>query len=185
MDPEELIRAEMPLEAIRESAESTMTESALAGLEALLENSAEHVVPQSWFKEREPMRGDLHHLFACEKRCNSFRSNIPFFEFTEEKVMEDCGRREALAFEPKGGKGAVARAVLYFLMRYPGEINNRSTEYTPDRIDILLRWHNEFPPDLYEQHRNREIFLKQGNRNPLIDHKEWASRINFRLGLGA
>src|SRR5260221_6427078 len=124
MDPESLTRTEAPLEAMLEAAAAnpSNTESMIESLEAILENSAEHVVPQSWFDKREPMRGDLHHLFACEKRCNSFRSNVPYFEFTEENVMDDCGRRETLRFEPKGGKGAVARAVLYFLLRYPGEI---------------------------------------------------------------
>ena len=38
------------------------------------------------------MRGDLHHLFACEQKCNSFRRNTPYFEFKEEAVMEDCCR---------------------------------------------------------------------------------------------
>ena len=28
--------------------------------------NCEHVVPQSWFQERLPMKGDLHHLFACD-----------------------------------------------------------------------------------------------------------------------
>ena len=28
--------------------------------------NCEHVVPQSWFDKKEPMRGDLHHLFACD-----------------------------------------------------------------------------------------------------------------------
>jgi endonuclease I len=40
-------------------------------------------VPQSWYAKAEPMRGDLHHLFACEPRCNSFRSNIPYFDFAD------------------------------------------------------------------------------------------------------
>ena len=54
-------------------------------MEDLLEASApyncEHVVPQSWFSKKEPMRGDLHHLFACESRCNSFRGNHAYFDF--------------------------------------------------------------------------------------------------------
>ena len=29
------------------------------------------------------MRGDLHHLFACESRCNGFRANTPFMEFAD------------------------------------------------------------------------------------------------------
>ena len=57
-------------------------------LEAQLPYNCEHVVPQSWFAHKEPMRGDLHHLFACESGCNSFRSNIPYFDFMENE--EEC-----------------------------------------------------------------------------------------------
>jgi endonuclease I/V8-like Glu-specific endopeptidase len=155
-------------------------------LEASLPYNCEHVVPQSWFGKREPMRGDLHHLFACETGCNSFRGNIPYYDFPdfEEVVREACGKREELKFEPSFGKGAVARATLYFLLRYRGEINATSKEYREERLGVLLRWHAEHPVTRYERHRNAAISEKQGNRNPLIDHPEWADRIAFRRGLG-
>jgi endonuclease I len=87
-----------------------------AELEAALPFNCEHVVPQSWFRRREPMRGDLHHLFACEARCNSFRGNTPFGEFADfpeptatgpalEVVRGECGKSEANGFEPVHGKG--------------------------------------------------------------------------------
>jgi endonuclease G len=148
--------------------------------------NCEHAVPQSWYDKREPMRGDLHHLFACEPECNSFRGNIPYFDFAdfEEVVREACGKREESRFEPAAGKGAVAQATLYFLIRYPGEINRTMRELEPDRLQILLSWHGSDPVTEYERHRNAAIFEKQGNRNPLVDHPEWASRVDFRLGLG-
>jgi endonuclease G, mitochondrial len=31
----------------------------------------------------------------------------------------------------------------------------------------------------YERHRNAAIFERQGNRNPLIDHPEWAQHLAF------
>ena len=131
------------------------------------------------------MRGDLHHLFACESRCNSFRSNTPYFDFPdfEEAVRHDCGKSDNHRFEPSDGKGPVARATLYFLLRYPGEIDRTVNELTPDRIRILLQWHEAEPPGEYERHRNMAIFEKQGNRNPLIDFPEWARRITFERGL--
>lgn len=162
------------------------TQEQLDVVEASLPYNCEHVVPQSWFSKREPMRGDLHHLFACETGCNSFRGNIPYYDFPdfEEVVREACGKREELKFEPSFGKGAVARATLYFLLRYPREINATAREYREDRVDVLLRWHAEHPVTRYERHRNAAIFEKQGNRNPLIDHPEWADRVDFRRGLG-
>jgi endonuclease I len=194
-DPERLIREDFRVDQeraarrrelfLRENALSPpRMEEELDLLEAALPYNCEHVVPQSWFRKREPMRGDLHHLFACETRCNSFRSNIPYYDFPdfEEAVRDRCGQRETDKFEPLGGKGAVARATLYFLLRYPGQIGDASREMQKDRLPILLDWHRQNPPDEYERHRNLAIFERQGNRNPLIDQPEWADRIDFSLG---
>lgn len=196
-DPEELIVEDFRVEreratrfrefALRESTlNATQLQERMDFLEASLPFNCEHVVPQSWFRKIEPMRGDLHHLFACESGCNSFRGNTPYFDFPdfEEVVRNQCGKREQKKFEPGGGKGTVARATLYFLLRYPGEINRTAEEYTQDRIATLLTWHTDFPVDDYERHRNQAIFERQGNRNPLIDHPTWATRIDFRQGLG-
>jgi endonuclease I/V8-like Glu-specific endopeptidase len=172
---------------MRESSFNAMEqERQLNLLEASLPFNCEHVVPQSWFAKKEPMRGDLHHLFACEVGCNSFRSNIPYYDFPdfEEAVREACGKREENKFEPMAGKGVVARATLYFILRYPGEINQTAKEYTADRLQALLKWHRNNPVERYEKHRNAAIQEKQGNRNPLIDFPEWADRIDFTPGLG-
>jgi endonuclease I len=172
---------------LRESSFSAMEqERQLNLLEASLPFNCEHVVPQSWFAKKEPMRGDLHHLFACEVGCNSFRSNIPYFDFvdSEEVVRQACGRREENKFEPTAGKGTVARATLYFLLRYPTEINQTIKEYKAERLATLIAWHRKDPVGRYELHRNAAIHEKQGNRNPLIDFPEWTDLIDFRLGLG-
>jgi endonuclease G len=198
-DAEQLIRDDARIETERtrmvERMRSALAGSAMASerleatldrLEASLPFNCEHVVPQSWFDKAEPMRGDLHHLFACEVGCNSFRGNIPYFDFPdfEEVVRGECGKRERSGFEPSNGKGAAARATLYFLLRYPGEINAVRQEYVPERIDTLLAWHFAKPPMEYERHRNASIFKLQGNRNPLVDDPKWADRIDFTLGLG-
>lgn len=152
-------------------------------LEATLLFNCEHVVPQSWFQKRNPMRGDLHHLFACESGCNSFRGNTPYFDFPdfEEAIRSACGKREEDRFEPENGKGEVARATLYFFLRYPGQIG--PGRFAAERVGLLLQWHEAFPVTDYERHRNAAIFEKQGNRNPLIDHPEWSAKIEFTLGL--
>lgn len=196
-DPEEIIREDFRIDEERAAIlrERMSTEASFGAermaleldlLEAALPYNCEHVVPQSWFEKREPMRGDIHHLFACESGCNSFRGNTPYFDFSdfEEAVREECGMRIGNKFEPTAGKGTVARAVLYFLLRYPGEINRTAQEYEEDRVETLLNWHNEFEVTEYERHRNMAIFKFQGNRNPLIDHPEWANQIDFTLGLG-
>jgi len=73
-DPREFIEADFQIEQQRQRVvETLMREAALASaaleerldfLEASMPFNCEHVVPQSWFGKREPMRGDLHHLFA-------------------------------------------------------------------------------------------------------------------------
>lgn len=170
---------------------SEMLEMEFDSLEAALPYNCEHVVPQSWFNKREPMRGDIHHLFGCESRCNSFRSNIPYFDFPDfnfpdlaEAVRDSCGKREENKFEPESGKGPAARAVFYFLLRYPGEINSTSREFEAQRLPILLKWHEDHPVNEYELHRNMAVYKMQGNRNPFIDFPQWAKLIDLTQGLG-
>lgn len=195
--PQDFIEADFRIEQERARISETLTRESTFGamevqrqldlLEASMPFNCEHVVPQSWFAKKEPMRGDLHHLFACEVGCNSFRGNIPYFDFPdfEEVVRDSCGKRETNRFEPSNGKGAVARATLYFLLRYPGQINKTANEYTVDRVETLINWHKSIPVSRYERHRNAAIHEKQGNRNPLIDFPpELADRIDFTRGLG-
>lgn len=74
--------------------------------------------------------------------------------------------------------------LLYFLLRYPGKVGEDARKMQRERLPILLAWHNIFPPDEYEFHRNAVISEVQGNRNPLIDHPEWAEKIDFGQGMG-
>lgn len=141
--------------------------------------NTEHVVPQSWFRAKEPMKGDLHHLFVCEPRCNNMRSNYPYFEYDDDPYINKnmCGINGFERFEPSYGKGIVARAMLYFLLRYPNAIKPKY-EKTLD-IPLLLRWHEKYKVTEYEKHRNKAIFEIQGNRNPFIDFPELMSNIAF------
>jgi endonuclease G len=184
LDPAQLIVEDFAAEAQRVARLAAGPET-VDDLEAELAYNCEHVVPQSWFAKAEPMRGDLHHLFACEVRCNSFRGNTPYFDFADyphhDVIRDACGRGEPDRFEPQAGKGPVARASLYFLLRYPGVVDPR--ELPPGRLGVLLGWHEQFPVGEYERHRNAAVFARQGNRNPLIDHPEWASGTDFTVSL--
>ena len=157
-------------------------------VEAQLPFNCEHVVPQSWFGKHEPMRGDLHHLFACESRCNGFRGNTPFADFPDfppapqpddgpdpRAVRDDCGKSASNGFEPAHGKGAAARAAFYFRLRYPEHIS--AEEMSDDRWTVLMDWHEQDPVSDWERHRNAAIAERQGNRNPFIDHPEWVSEV--------
>ncbi len=159
----------------------------LTEIEENLPYNCEHVVPQSWFSKQSPMRGDLHHLFACEIKCNSYRGNIPYTDFADYKpeleaqgVRNECGKLEGNGFEPEFNKGIVARATLYYLMRYPKKQSNR---YDKKRVETLLEWHKAQPVSDFERRRNSKIQELQGNRNPLIDFPELAEKIDFSRGL--
>ena len=132
------------------------------------------------------MRGDLHHLFACETNCNTFRNDFPYFDFpgyepspssVTVKELPLCGNAEGELFEPENNKGVVARAVLYFLLRYPRAIKI----YQNKDIDMFKGWANAQPVTLYEKHRNYEIHKMQGNRNPFIDFPDLANSLIFNL----
>jgi len=194
---QELIEADLRIEAqrtarlqalvARESAVGPRElEAEFDALEAELPFNCEHVVPQSWFSKDEPMRGDLHHLFACESGCNSFRGNTPYGDFPDfmEVVREACGKREEERFEPASGKGPVARAVFYFLLRYPQTLRAAPDTLDQERLGVLLGWHEAEPVSEYERHRNAAIAEIQGNRNPLIDYPEWAGKVSFAATLG-
>ncbi|MFY0531800.1 endonuclease [Nannocystis pusilla] len=103
--------------------------------------------------------------------------------FRRRRPLPPCGIGDGPHFEPGRGHGPVARATLYFLVRYPGEID-APHELTPEQIELLKQWSKEDPPGQYERHRNQAIFAVQGNRNPFIDHPQWVDLVDFALGLG-
>ncbi|MCM3441578.1 endonuclease I family protein [Metabacillus halosaccharovorans] len=194
--PEQLIKEDYEAELSREKAISKLKKMTAGNEVAILDTikviekenmyNCEHVVPQSWFDKDNPMRGDLHHLFTCEKICNSLRSNYPYYDFTDyspefslKGIASECGKYEDQKFEPESGKGEVARATLYFILRYPNEIHH----YDRRDIQLLLKWHHECTVTTHEKHRNKAIFEKQKNRNPLIDFPQIADKIDFSVGL--
>ena len=94
----------------------------------------------------------------------------------------------------------MARAILYMAIRYEGGQhpgtgqNEPDLELTDNRAQIvitsaspaymglmstLLAWHQADPVDAAERERNEVIYSFQGNRNPFIDHPEWATASLF------
>ena len=109
-----------------------------------------------------------------------------------------------IVFEPIDEfKGDVARAFLYFATRYEDSMNNFYTTanasscqsknmfdgsvgrvFTNPFIDIIVKWHTDDPVSAREIAINNDIYYNhQNNRNPYIDHPEYASVIwNSFLG---
>jgi endonuclease I len=83
--------------------------------------------------------------------------------------LQDC-------FEPLDShKGNVARAMLYFSVRYKKSLTDKQEK-------LFREWNNLDPVDLNEQIRNDRIEKIQGNRNPFIDDEKLVDQIeNFQF----
>ncbi|MEV0156990.1 endonuclease [Micromonospora sp. NPDC050686] len=132
---------------------------------------------------------DVHHLRPEDVSVNSLRGNKDF-DSGGSAVAEAPGcYTDADSFEPRSAvKGDVARMILYMAIRYEGgdgwpnlepndSVSNGTAPYL-GRLSKLLAWNELDPPDAFEQRRNQRIYERwQGNRNPFIDHPEWARAI--------
>jgi hypothetical protein len=135
--------------------------------------NTEHVFPQSFFSENLPMRADLFHLFPATESSNNIRGNLPFGTVSSPDWQSGGSKRGGGRFEPRNeAKGRIARAMLYFVVRYQ---NYQS--FLNGQEAVLRAWHFAYPPDSLEIARNEAIFLRQGNRNPFIDYPQLAERI--------
>lgn len=146
----------------------------------------EHVFAKSLGGYGESGPGaDAHHLFASDNKVNGTRSNSKFGEVTNGTQVKDSlgnltdNYTSGSTFEPcDEAKGEVARAVLYMSVMYynTGYSTNVTNCFTS--LQTCLDWNNEFPPTNREIRRNNVIYDDfQHNRNPFIDHPEFADMI--------
>lgn len=131
---------------------------------------------------------DIHHLRPTDTTVNSTRSNKDF-DMGGEPVnqAEEC-LTDGDSFEPRDEvKGDVARMIMYMAVRYEGEGGEPDLEMN-DQVDngknpfmgkqsVLMEWNRQDPPSEFEKRRNDVIQEIQGNRNPFIDHPEWADSV--------
>jgi endonuclease I len=132
---------------------------------------------------------DIHHLRPEDVSVNGDRGNKDF-DTGGSAVSEAPGSyTDADSFEPRNAvKGDVARMIFYMAVRYDGgdgfadlEMNNsvnNGSKPNIGKLSVLLQWNTQDPPDAFEKRRNQVIFDSyQHNRNPFIDHPEWAGQI--------
>lgn len=132
---------------------------------------------------------DLHHLRATDVQTNSTRGNLDFDLGGNEYKGAPGNFYDSDSFEPHSRvKGDVARMLFYMAVRYEGddrfpdlELNdkvNNGNAPLHGKMSVLLKWHKQDPVDQIERNRNEIIYQTyQNNRNPFIDHPEWASAI--------
>lgn len=154
----------------------------------------EHSWPKSWFNDNAPMDTDLFHLVPTDGYVNGKRGNYAYGEtktiFWESENGSKVGasgfsNMTGTVFEPIDAyKGDFARIYFYMATRYfnedAGWYSNSlidGADFTNVGVALLLKWHKQDPVSQKEIDRNNAIYLIQNNRNPFVDHPEYAKAI--------
>ena len=158
----------------------------------------EHLIPQSSFNSAYPMQSDIHHVIPSDGRVNNFKGSLVFGNVNTPNWTSSNGSirgssamsgYSGVVFEPIDEfKGDIARALLYFAVRYEDTVDgytsfnmfdgSNDAVFFPWAIEVLLDWHNTVDPvDQRERDRNDAAYDFQNNANPFVDHPEYASMI--------
>jgi endonuclease I len=154
----------------------------------------EHSWPKSWFSDLTPMYTDMFHLYPTDGYVNGKRSNYPYGKVGSASWTSQNGSKlgscatpgyTGTVFEPIDAyKGDFARSYFYMATRYFNEDNGwagsdmtTGSQLKPWAMTMLLLWNDQDPVSLKEINRNNAIFGIQNNRNPFIDHPEYAQNI--------
>lgn len=141
------------------------------------------------FGETPPCGTDVHHIRPTDVQVNSDRGNLDFdYSDYAYPTIPGC-YYDSDSWEPRDEvKGDVARIIFYMATRYEGEngeldlvvVDEVNTAPAPEhgKLSTLLEWNTLDPPSEFEETRNNKIYDNwQGNRNPFIDHPEFADYI--------
>lgn len=157
--------------------------------------SREHSWPKSWFGGTiYPMYSDLFLLVPADQFVNNLRSNYPYGEVDVPTNTTLNGGKlgpcvasgyTGTVFEPRDEyKGDFARGYFYMETRYysedntwPGSPAAVGSQLLPWAQELMLQWAQQDPVSQKEIDRNDAIYLHQQNRNPFIDHPEYAQAI--------
>jgi endonuclease I len=154
----------------------------------------EHSFPSSWFDDAYPMYSDLFQLVPTDGYVNNRRSNYPYGKVGSATWTSTNGSKlgssatagySGTVFEPIDAyKGDFARNYFYMATRYynedsgwPGSDMVTGSQPKPWAVALLLQWHESDPVSQKEIDRNNAVYSIQHNRNPFIDHPEYAENI--------
>ena len=165
--------------------------------------SREHSFPKSWFGgEVQPMYTDLFHIVPTDQFVNNMRSNHPYGKVTSPTDTSLNGSRlgpcatpgyTGTVFEPRNEfKGDFARNYFYMATRYENVIASWQSDnsegaqildgtsypcYKTWYLKMLFEWNAQDTVSQKEIDRNNAVYAIQNNRNPFIDHPEYAGAI--------
>lgn len=158
----------------------------------------EHVWPKEGgkaFPAESKTGSDAHHLRPTDHDLNSTRQSYSFGEVKQisGNIVAEYGSKTydnlcyldkglGLFYPGVGYRGATARILMYVQTRWGDQYNLQFVLgaghcKTIGDIETLMKWHLEEPVTAAERLRNDEVQKIQGNRNPFIDHPEYAARI--------
>lgn len=129
---------------------------------------------------------DLLHLRPTYNTVNSTRSSIPFGNVGSGGTtltyngMTYGKKLNSSKFEPLDtAKGDIARIIMYVWVAYKNYYSSMpDITKVFESYDTLLEWHTLDRPDIMEGHRNDYAESSfQKNRNPFVDHPEYAWKI--------
>jgi len=150
----------------------------------------EHVWAKSHgdFGNNPPAGPDAHHIRPTDASVNSSRGNLDFDNGGQQHNEAPGCYFDDDSWEPRDEvKGDVARMIFYMDVRYDGSDGVSDLEVIDEvdtypnaehgKLSTLLEWHLQDLPDDFELNRNEVIYGYQENRNPFIDHPEFATAI--------
>lgn len=170
------------------------------------QTNREHVWPKdggSAFSETSECGSDAHHLRPTECNLNSTRGSKSFGEVeqsTQNVVNQNksasygdgtadslCYTSASFFYPAAGYRGATARILMYVQTRWGNKFNLQFVDgaghsKTIGDFKTLMKWHLEELPTQEEINRNQAVYEIQGNRNPFIDHPEYAAYIYSEAG---
>lgn len=164
----------------------------------------EHVWPKDGgkaFPEKTGPGKDAHHLRPTDNTLNSSRGSKQMKELTPGASGVSIAKQGSSTtygrfsgpewvcymqgdwfYPAKGWRGQTARILMYVELKWGHTWNlnlvlGGGDSKTIGDFETLMRWHLEEPVSEYEMARNNYVNTIQNNRNPFIDHPEWAGKI--------
>lgn len=165
----------------------------------------EHSFPQNWFGGGTSAGPgtDYHHVFPTDGKVNGARANYIYGEVATASFTSLNGSKRGTSaiagfttevFEPLDSfKGDLARAFLYMVTRYENNIpawavisgSNGQDALSPNTypsvdipyLQVMLKWHHLDPVSAKELTRNNGAYVFQNNRNPYVDHPDFADLV--------
>ncbi|GMP36594.1 hypothetical protein CsSME_00008673 [Camellia sinensis var. sinensis] len=158
----------------------------------------EHLWPRSYGLINGPSLTDLHNIRPSDVNVNSSRGNKFYGEcLVNSDCLKPATRESASDTEtdkkrwtpPVQVRGDIARAIMYMAVCYGFDQSGGGLKLhlsdSPSianremgMLSTLLKWNEIDPPSKEEKLRNERICVKyQHNRNPFVDHPEYANLI--------